>query len=223
MPISQPIVAAAATIATGTIAPMVVSKVRIYAIKTSKSRAEVKSILRALTASHALQDFHSGFGSIVDGEGAPAASNLEDVLSRIGEIGQLTNTRIEGRAGEQTSLFVGQEIPYVKSSEVVGTERRNEVMEVIRAGLTLGVKPAIKSDDSVHVIVAHMITEIENMDGVETRDSVIRLPRTSKTTVLFAASLKTGQSLIYVEFDRPGSPFGAQTILVTMIAPEVAD
>jgi hypothetical protein len=205
-------------------APVVMSKVRVYSIKTQKSRAEVEGILQGLVTSQPRHAFTSGFGSIMESVSAAGASDREDVLSRIGEIERLADARMEGgRAGEQASLFVGEEIPYVKSFESVGTERSNEVLDIVRAGLTLGVKSAIQSDGSVHMIVAHMITEIENTDGLETGAAVIRLPRASQASVVFAASLQTGQSVIYVEFDRPGSPFGADAILVTMITPEVVN
>lgn len=217
--------AAAAPIkATQTVADQaVLSKVRIYTIKTHKSRVEVESILRALTASHSSGAMQGGFSSIVK-EGAPlSTSGHDDLLARIGKVDHVMDARMMSENGKQIPLSVGRDFSYVKSVEIVDGKRRNEVKDVIRTGLTLDVKPTIRRDGGVDVAVAHQVTEIDNMVDFDSKDAVNRLPRIRKAAAVFQASLQKGQSILHAKYGAPDldDVLGAQTILVTLITPEI--
>jgi type II secretion system protein D len=133
-----------------------------------------------------------GFGSAISGN---KFSFLFRALQSQDRLHVLSRPQILTADNEQATITVGQEVPLVTGSQIIGlTGNSVNTFNYTNVGVTLAVTPNISPDGFVRMVVAPQITELTT-ETVEVSPGV-NAPIINQRTATTSVSVQSGQSIL---------------------------
>jgi type II secretory pathway component GspD/PulD (secretin) len=133
-----------------------------------------------------------GFGSAISGD---KFNFLFRAFQSEDRLHVLSRPQILTSDNQQATIMVGQEVPLVTGSQVIGlTGNSVNTFNYTNVGVTLSVTPNISPDGFVRMVVAPQITELTT-DTVEVSTG-INAPILNQRTATTSVSVQSGQSIL---------------------------